>query len=118
MSFHILTEKCFLTCEKVTAIVIEEALPEERASKSKKIKKPEPLYYTITITYIPGNKNNNYDAGENCLEVRISEKKKAISVFGEIVKQVQEQFPNEVYLDKLVNSMLGSSNHEIVEIES
>ena len=38
MSFHIVTDRCFLTCEKVVAIVIEDALPEEELeTKSKSI---------------------------------------------------------------------------------
>ncbi len=117
MSFHIVTDRCFLTCEKVVAIVIEDALPEEELetkSKSKKSKKQEPLYSTISITYKPINSNSSYD-GENLLEVRISEKAKALAIYSEIIRQVQEQYPSDVFLDKLVNNMLGDASCEMVD---
>lgn len=117
MSFHIVTDRCFLICEKVIAIVIEDALPEEELetkSKAKKSKKQEPLYSTISITYKLTNSNSNYD-GESLLEIRISEKAKALSIYNEIIKQVQEQFPDDIFLDKLVHNLLGDASCEIVE---
>lgn len=111
MSFHIVTDRCFLTCEKIVAVVIEEIF-EEKKTKVKKTPKKVLDYCTISITYTPSS-TKNYD-GQNCLELRVTEKAKAMSLYTEIVRQVQEQFPNDVFLDKLVNKMLGDSPHEMV----
>lgn len=113
MSFHIVTDRCFLTCEKVVAVVIEEFF-EEKAAKSKVKRAPKKVLTccTISITYTPAS-TNNYD-GQNCLELRVTEKAKAMSLYTEIVKQVQEQFPNDVFLDKLVSKMLGDLPVEMV----
>lgn len=111
MSFHIVTDRCFLTCEKVVAVIIEELFKDNK-SKAKKAPKKVLDYCTISITYVPIS-TNNYD-GQNCLELRVTEKTKAISLYAEIVRQVQEQFPNDVFLDKLVSKMLGDSSIEMV----
>lgn len=111
MSFHIVTDRCFLTCEKVVAVVIEESF-EEKKTKVKKTLKKVLDYCTISITYTP-SATSSYD-GQNCLELRVTEKAKALSLYNEIVRQVQEQFPNDVFLDKLVNKMLGDSPHDMV----
>jgi hypothetical protein len=111
MSFHIVTDRCFLTCEKVVAVVIEETF-EEKKTKVKKTPKKVFDYCTISITYVPVT-TNNYD-GQNCIELRVEEKAKAMSLYAEIVKQVQEQFPNEVFLDKLVSRMLGDAQVDMV----
>jgi len=113
MSFHIVTDRCFLTCEKVVAVVIEETF-EEKATKSKAKKPPKKVldYCTISITYTPTS-TNSYD-GQNCLELRIAEKAKAVSLYAEIVRQVQEQWPDDVFLDKLVSKMLGDTPLDMV----
>lgn len=111
MSFHIVTDRCFLTCDKVVAVVVEETF-EEKKTKIKKTPKKVFDYCTISITYVPVN-INNYDS-QSCIELRVEEKAKALALYAEIVKQVQEQFPNEIFLDKLVSKMLGDLPVEMV----
>ena len=89
--------------------------PRREEPKREEPKKEEPLYCTISITYKPDNKNSNSYDGDNCLELRITEKAKAQSLYSEIIRQVQEQFPSDVFLDKLVNNMLGDASCEMVD---
>jgi len=119
MAFHIVTSKCFLVCEKVISIVIEELAPPgakkmyataKKKSKTKKAiraKKPE-LTYSIAISYYPLASNNHGGSirDEHSLEVRVSNKEEAAKLYKEIIKEVQEQHPNEGYLDILVDRVL------------
>jgi len=129
MAIHIVTSRFFLACEKVLSVKIEEFLANPEAQKALKkaikkkgvkktpVKKVEPKYeYSITITYnpvVPNGQAHNYDTGEYCLSINIRDKDKAHATYAEILKEVQEQHPNEGYLDKLVNQMLASDEFTI-----
>lgn len=128
MAIHIVTSRCFLACEKVLSVKIEDypRIEDEdvasvtkpkpvkkKGKKAKKTKPAEPLRdYRITIGYYPAAINSqaprNYDSGEYMLELAIRDKEKAYKVYSEIVREVQEQHPTEGYLDKLVGQMLAS----------
>lgn len=133
MGFHIVTNRCFLACDKVNSIVIEELiterqLPPRRKAKRRKSKKTgtqlkkkpvppieeEPRQFVITIGYYPsslqGQQNNRGDPSEYSLDLRVNGKKEAYALYGEIVKEVQEQHPGEGYLDTLVSKMLAGTD--------
>jgi len=134
MAFHIVTNRCFLACEKVTSIVLEELAPElqkktvrKSKSKNKKAKVTEKAVpvamaqFAITISYYPLSTNiihtgNGFSSGssrsdqENSLEIRIKGKEEANRLYKEIVKEVQEQHPSEAYLDKLVGDLLEDND--------
>lgn len=131
MAFHIVTSRCFIACEKVTSVVIEENIPERTRVRPKKarkktyaknaapIKEP-PKQFTITVSYYPlaqqKNNQNGYGNGsgngiEECsLDLRVIGKKEAYSLYAEIIKEVREQHPNEGYLDELVDRILLGSD--------
>lgn len=141
MAFHIVTSKCFLACENVTSVLFEELIPDvvvarkRRRKKGGKLTKPieevpniELLrQFMITISFYPLSKsstssNSSYpssnttkDEGEVLL--RVIGEKEARALYAEIIKEIQEQHPNEGYLDKLVNKMLESEEFQIVEPE-
>ena len=131
MAFHIVTDRCFLACEKVISVVLEELAPEvqkKKVRKSKSKKKVKALLqkakvmvaqaqFCIAIGYYPlsisQQANNSFGGGrdqENTLEIRIKDKKEAVKLYKEIIKEVQEQHPNEAYLDKLVHELLGNED--------
>lgn len=137
MAFHIVTNRCFLACEKVTSVVIEEIIPDKptprrKRKKSKnasKLVKPAakallelPKQFSITISYYPLtiNGNSNFssnsrggDPTEYSLDLRIVGKQEAYALYAEIIREVQEQHPGEGYLDKLVNKMLEGIEFQI-----
>lgn len=138
MAFHIVTKKCFLACEKVTSVIIEEMVPDRpkpmRRRKKKKGSKMlltakskpvavQPKQFTITIAYYPlnsNNKNGNFGNGsgsseEYTLQMHIFGKKEANMLYAEIIREVQEQHPGEGYLDKLVNKMLAGEDFQVGE---
>lgn len=142
MAFHVVTNRCFLACEKVCSVVIEEIIPDkpmprkkrkQRISKKKGavvLKKKKitakplevmPRQFSITIGYYPlsttANPNSRSDSSEYSLDLRILGKKEAYALYGQIIKEVQEQHPTDGYLDKLVSDMLGGVDFEVGEPE-
>ncbi len=124
MAFHIVTSRCFLACEKVTSVIIEELVEEKAKAKKlskktkEKLKKPAkvpetPSMFCISISYYAlsmSSPNNNYKSSEpqeNTLEVRVLGREKATTLYAEIIKEVQEQHPGEGYLDQLVSKILN-----------
>lgn len=139
MAFHIVTNRCFLACEKVTSVTVEELAPDERlkvlekappkkVKKGKKTKKPKKLpkptekqpIFCISISYYPlstngNNYNNQRDPQENCMEVRVAGQDKAFKLYSDIIREVQEQHPNEAYLDNLIDKVLAGEDFKILE---
>lgn len=136
MAFHIVTKRCFLACDKVTSVVLEELASESKkkivrhskGKKKKKVKpsqKPEivlvPAEFCISICYYPlsvystNNMNSNRSEQENNLDIRVKGKKEALELYGEIIREVQEQHPTEGYLDQLVDKVLAGSEFQEVE---
>lgn len=124
MAFHIVTNRCFLVCEKVVSVIVQE-LPAEkpmviRRKKNKKtatkkiVKKSQPEKFTISISYYPiglgkptSSYNNNSSGQEFTLDLQVTGKEETLALYKEIIKEVQEQNPDEAYLDKLVSNILG-----------
>jgi hypothetical protein len=136
MAFHIVTNKCFLACEKVNSVVLQEIIPDtppprkkrkksKKYSTKKKISAPKlvevPQQFCITIGYYPQQKTANPNArnedSEYSLDLTVFSKKEAYALYAEIIKEVQEQHPSEGYLDKLVNSLLESPDFKVGQPE-
>ena len=125
MAIHIVTSRCFLACDRVLSVKLEEypiddpdrPPPTKKPKKGRPAKKQPRTYESrITIVYCPmrNGANNNYDS-EYTLEIVVRERDKAVSLYGEIVKEVQEQNPNEAYLDQLVNRILVSDDFKVAD---
>lgn len=127
MAFHIVTDRCFLVCEKVTSVILEEIERERPAVKRRRkprkagkklVRKtvvpapPLPLLFNIKISYYPvcNPRNTSYSSNnpleEYELNLNIEGKEKAFKLYTRIIKEVQDQHPNETYLDKLIDEML------------
>lgn len=136
MAFHVVTNRCFLACEKVTSVVIEELIPDRPAPRRKRKKSKRygaakkapaakiveiPRQYTISISYYPlalnsqQYNNNNGSREEFSMDLRVIGKNEAYALYAEIIKEVQEQHPGEGYLDKLVNKMLEGADFKLLE---
>lgn len=135
MAFHIVTDKCFLVCEKVTSVTLQEVVPDKAKprrrkklpkgyhqggkAKAKPIKEP-PKEYALTISYYPvavGTNNYSGEPNEFALDLTVYGKTAAHKLYAQIIKEVQEQHPNEGYLDKLVSELLESDEFAVDEPE-
>ena len=134
MAFHIVTNRCFLACEKVTSVVLEQVIGEKpdrlktlfkttkKKGKKKKVavkKVAEPMF-CISISYYPlaltQQQRNSGDPQENTMEVRVAGEAKANKLYQEIIREVEEQHPNEGYLNKLVDKLFGGEELEATEL--
>lgn len=136
MPLHIVTSRCFLACEKVTYIKIEElewnagigqlvnkSMLSKAKTKTKKVGRPKKqqeveskVNFKIMIGYFPISPTQHTysgDPSECCLEVYVTDKQTATALYTEIVKEIQEQHPSDLFLDKLVNKMLASDEFKI-----
>jgi hypothetical protein len=130
MAFHVVTDRCFLVCEKVTSVVIEEVeqvRPVKRKRKPRKPGKrvikpappPPPVWFNIKISYYPvtnprqSQYNNQNPLEEFELNLSVEGKDEATKLYRRIIKEVQEQHPNEGYLDKLMDDLLTGENVQV-----
>ena len=131
MAFHVVTNRCFLACEKVTSVVIEQLVPDRPIIRKKKpvkgkrkaTAKEMPKQFNIHIAYYPlaikSTSSNSYNnsTDECTLDIRVFGKKQALMLYAEIIREVQEQHPGEGYLDKLVEKMLSTDEFKFAEHE-
>lgn len=118
MAFHVVTSRCFLACESVTSVTFEEIVTQPKTLSKTKTKKSQKHAeeYSICITYYPTTPaSSSYNKDEHTLDIRVRNRQKALQLFAEIIREVQEQYPNEAYLDKLVNNMLSQDEFKFVE---
>lgn len=112
MSLTIVTSRTYLLCEAINHISLR-AEP-ERINNHKIMP-----YYYIDINFVPlsrGNgggssslsSRNNDEDHQVCIKV-IGEKV-ALRVYKEIVQQIREQMPDQMYLDKMVENILGGND--------
>ena len=130
MSLVIITKRCFLVCERVTSIIIEESnnFEKEKIQESsrrfnflkKKIKETKLDEWVICVNYIPESVNASsgkiYPSGskeEKTLELLITGKREAFALFNEMVHEIREQNPDLLYLDKLIEKMLSEGSNGI-----
>ncbi len=135
MAFHVVTKRCFLACEKVNSVVLQEIIPDhpmprKKRTKSKKGKKglkklvkpvatEVPKQFSISIGYYPlqrsSNPNARNDDSEYSLDLTVVGKKEAQALYAEIIQEIQEQHPGEGYLDKLVAKLLENPDFKVGE---
>jgi hypothetical protein len=108
MALHIVTKNFFLSCESITSVVIEKETLTNK-TKSSKTKKKVPDIFYIRITYYPmANKNSSIRDREDDVTITIEGEKETQALYTEIVKTIQEHYPNEAYLDKLMNKLIST----------
>ena len=128
----IVTRQCYLLCEAINYIVINEVEddePEYKISHSKKAKKKIPVSmklkteyikerkpYQIVIDFVPigsptvlnnnslKRSSSNEDSTRVCITVQGLER--AVLLFQDMVAQIREQLPDQMFLDKLVEKFL------------
>jgi hypothetical protein len=125
MSLVIVTKQCFLLCDRIISIVLDEAHKEDTGDEDTQYKrqswsfrktaaKEKPSEWFIEIKYIPeitsiqGRQNGGAISQRDfcSLEIRLFDKDEAFKLYSEIVHEIREQMPDQLFLDKLVNSAL------------
>jgi hypothetical protein len=108
----IATEKMFINAKKIHSIFLDEEADYEIVKKNKKTL----FYYTLRINFTPTNEEslnhaNNSSRYENimCVDFKIYGHKRAVKLYKDIVSQIREQCPDQLYLDKIADTFLSRS---------
>jgi|SRR5579884_3846683 len=123
-SIVIVTNRCYLLCEAINHISVNEMSNdckeeewERRRKKPKKISKAtrakqiENAPYQIQIDFIPTSRGPNANNGRDdnaCVSITVYGRSRAMALFGDMVAQIREQIPDQVFLDKLVENFLNT----------
>ena len=114
----IVTRQCYLICESINFISVDEVDNDDKfigKGKSKK-KKDENKYYEITIDFMPAatNTGNNHNRGRELgtVTINVQGKQECFALFNEMVKQIRDQMPDVLFLNKLVENFLVDNEKE------
>jgi hypothetical protein len=130
----IVTEQCYLLCEAINFIVINEVSDDEDDSlfetkrskaRNKKVKKPvkpqvDNRRFNIIIDFIPTGgaipsqqlKKSGSTPGSAHVSIAIVGKDYCIKLFSHMVKQIREQIPDNRFLDSIVEEFLQGDQDE------
>ena len=113
----IVTKQCYLICEGINFISVDEVKQDDyKASygsrpKTKKKKSEDDVMYEITIDFIPAannsaanNSNRNRDLGS--VTINVLGRTRCLALFEDMVKQIRDQMPDVLWLNKLVENFL------------
>jgi hypothetical protein len=105
MSVVIVTKKCYLLCERVNNITLQE--------ESEHMSGQMLPYWSINIDFdpIPLSTANNASFRGNreqdtVVVIKVGDKKNAYELFNLIVNQIREQIPDSLFLSSLVDKFL------------
>lgn len=123
MATVIVSRQCYLVCEKINFITLQEADPikakedtpwttslkKPTRTKKTKTKKPtkDEILYQIYICFEPAGSNRGE---QSSVYLNVRGEEKCLSLFKEIVGQIREQNPDQLYLDKLVDKFLAGNS--------
>lgn len=128
----IVTNRCYLVCEKVTSITVQEYESESTKKRPRlkakgKVKKAvvplvDKTSFKLEINYIPASanvaqKSSSYHATsgnttEHTIELDVFTKVATFALYHELVKQIRDQTQDQIYLDKMVDELLGKESGE------
>lgn len=128
MSLILVTQQCYLVCDKITYITLEQQHATDSDGNYLYTEAREPTFieklfrlkngarrhkmvWVVTIDYTPEsfqNGNSNRNSRESCtVSIDVFEKEDAVALFKEMVSQIRDQCPDQLYLDKLISNTLG-----------
>src|ERR1035437_5596022 len=127
----IVTDQCYLLCEAINYIAVNEVDEDDRQklsyfdkpkTKSRRIKKPtkkqldalDKKQVHIIIDFIPvagtNVNNNSRRLGSNpdstTVAITVTGKDRCLNLFSHMVEQIREQIPDHMFLDKLVDKFI------------
>jgi hypothetical protein len=123
MPLVIMTKRVFLLCDDIISITLQpngsKASP---ATKGLTVKKKKGVKtapdadnrgFYIQITFVPPNSNSVHREQEQ-LDIDVVGLAEAETLFTSIVREIREQKPDQIYLDKLFTQVLGEEAGELV----
>ena len=105
MALVIVTKKCYISCEKINHITLQEEVEEINV-------RHEPFaipYWNIVIDFDPlstPNTNLNSRREDRLVSIKVGDLETAYVLFHDIVNQIREQMPDQLFLDKMVEKFL------------
>lgn len=125
-SIVIVTKQCYLICEAINFIVINETDNNDHknifatAKKARKAKKPtkaqlakfDNKQFQIVIDFVPvGGVNNgpikrSSNDESTSVAINITGREQTLNLFTHMVEQIREQIPDHVFMDKMVDDFL------------
>ena len=122
----IVTPNCYLICEAIHHITVSDSDKEEkqfitrrkpnrrgiRKTSSKRNKAAQSKIYQITIEYVPlsnSQKNismSNSNRETQTVTINVCGQERCYGLFRDMVSQIREQMPDQMYLDKIVEKIL------------
>ena len=120
----IVTDQCYLICESINFITVNDRQDQDRDSiwstshknkrkfrslKEKRRFIDDEATYSIVINFIPEVKGagvlSKKDTAEE-VNISVKGRKNCLSLYKEMVSQIREQLPDQLYLDKMVEKIL------------
>ena len=118
----IVTKQCYLIAESITYISVD-ALPEcencgsslqhsrkKKVSKKEKERREKECAYRISVDFVPAksnhNNNNMRNDGHSTVCIVVNGYDSCMKLFHEMVDQIREQMPDELWLNKLIDKFL------------
>lgn len=106
----IATDKMYVVANKIHSIYLDEDLETRYLSG----KKHDVLGFLIKVTFEPDNSSINLSQSSRSydlmtVEFKVFGHKRAIQVYRDIVSQIREQCPDQVYLDRVAELFLARS---------
>lgn len=107
----IVTQNQYILASKIHHITMDEQISHEEVRINNKYSTVKSKYYQITVIYSPDmsqNQHNNgrHDETREC-SVIIRGAVNAHLVFKNLIQQIREQMPDQLYLDKALENMLA-----------
>ena len=136
-SVVIVTSRCYLLCEAINHISVneieddckQEAIFSRSSKKKRKKKRPtkaqiakriQNAAYEVVINFIPHSKSQqnatssrNHDETET-VSITVHGRDRCLALFSEIVQQIREQLPDQMFLDKLVEQLMNNAGSEAI----
>lgn len=134
----IVTEQCYLICENIVSVIVQALTsddddlfdiqsPARHAPTKKRHKRPKRLtqkqrmmrdlqdrlqYQKVIITYIPVGAGTGLRPSLETIYIIVKGKKECQDFYNKVVQQLREQLPDVMYLDQLVERLLGAPGKE------
>lgn len=129
----LVTKQCYLLCEAINYISVEEIKDEDselelfissrprKKNKKKKLTpkqkllnnlKTENKLYQIQIDFVPvpcTSTNNSSRGRESLVTISVRGQNSCLTLYREILKQIREQQPDKLFLDKLVDQFFSDN---------
>lgn len=112
-SVVIVTKNQYILASKVHHVVMDEQVQFQDVIINGKDECVKNIWYQMTIVYSPfdvSTNQNNHSNSEDMREcsVIMRDIKDAHRVFRDVVRQIREQIPDQMYLNKALEQMLGN----------